>query len=310
MTTWNLEPIDWLDELTRRHLLPGFSKHAVRHALDCDGYVAGGFARSLGAAILRGKGVLRPYGLSEMADASRGWRHFSRYILTPPRGTAYDSSLDAKRLFKTHMGDVDFFFRNSLDSERAVNGLMRLKHEWTDRTLGGYGQEFIIDDTLIQLIQRIEGAPEDVTSNFDLANAKVWLDGEGLHWNDEWMELEERGHLGIDSIDKFNVLWRVSKWMHKHGYDDLRSGDHSMWVDALMYAARKSKTEKWKRFDRDVSLHNILIKGKGMMHLLPPADLLRASMLYDGYDKVTIMKRLFEAGGLLEKKPYTYSDPF
>lgn len=292
---WNTEPADWLHMLGRNDVLTKPALDFLHNSIEGGGFVAGGFARSLAAVVLSERG-----GLLDRAAKNRRrlassyyqdtWDSLSAYCdvgkLHPPPGVD-------DRTWKAGVGDVDVFFRSQDLATAAVQRGAALKPRWSSPTLAGFGHEYLVGNAVFQHIVRIVGTPEEVLSTFDIANARVYADSAGIHYTDSWRDMEDGCLLGIDNFTKPNLLWRVAKWFKKHHYVDFRPGDHSKFVDALWASAERSHGG-WKMWGKAVSLKSVQRLGRIFLDLLPPADLLRASVVFDEYDRNVAIRHLVD----------------
>lgn len=294
--TWNLQKIDWLDVLAKKRLMRSVvaddTVAALRSAIDKGGFVTGGFARSYAYALLAEEaGVVHPPPSSARGRSDvDGWLALARYLgegidVNPTsRRWSQDANTRHMRLWKTNVGDIDVFFTDSQSAGSVIDDLNVRDYTWSSTTAAGFGQEYVFGRrNVLQIITKFTGRPLDVLDSFDISNAQVYFDRDGLHYTDEWVEMETNSQLGINRSDKPNLLWRAHKWVSRHGYNRLRPGDEEKYVDALFNAFERAKSDEWKIWDRKVTTQTISHMGWRFKDWLPPAELLRASLLFDGY---------------------------
>jgi len=296
---WQHESIDWLDVLKKKRALSGKTIRLIQLCLDSRGYVSGGFARLIAVLLMKEKKVISSR--KEDRDAAPWdavdqkwpvWDQVSSYCLVFGN---YEKRSE-ERLWKSGAGDVDVFFPDALSASLAVRRAIEMRlDKWNSKTLANYGHEFLVENNIVQMIEKVTGSPEEVLSGFDIANAKVYLNSRGLFWTEEWAQLEENKLLGVDIWDRQNLLWRISKWIRKHGYTNLRPGDHENWVDLLIGSAELCHNKKLVRFSKEVDIRTIRWIGKDLLLRLPPRDLLKASLIYDSYENLRIMRHVSDA---------------
>jgi hypothetical protein len=230
-----------------------------------NGYIAGGFARSISTSILLNQDKPKD-------DVRRYLRHYS--------------------------GDIDFFFETKQDSLNVQGDLQNqcggAVREYT-HTKAYFGYQFrTYSNEMFQTIVKVSGNPEHVLSTFDIANAKVFIDRQGIHYTDEWLELEKNKILGIDIWDKPNLLWRVHKWLNKHSYQGIRNQDVDKYIDCLYSVAEKVKKKEIIRWDRPVTDCEIqkFVKKFCSHSDISMNDILKASLLLDSYSQMNVLSSL------------------
>jgi hypothetical protein len=307
MTTWHTKKINWLEILANKRVLrPCLSPNAVlilKDAVTSGGYVAGGFARIFAYALLTEElGVIDPQPLHQdvvhVNKSNRdAWQDIKKYLgdgyEVDPTQKRWVGSVEKMRLWKAGVGDIDVFFLDSSAASKSIDMLASRKLTWSGHTIAGYGFECVVDKrNILQFITKVTGSPEAVLSTFDITNAMVYLDADGLHYTDEWLELETHNQLGINKSDRPNLLWRINKWANKHSYSKLRPGDEDKYVDALLSAYQKAKSAgiEWKMWDRKVTSQAVANMGWKFKDWLPPAELLKASLLFDSYRQIDALR--------------------
>lgn len=299
---WRTERIDWLGLLDHNKIMDRTARAFLRSSVAGGGYVSGGFARSLISVCLTERGKLP--GRSSAAASRRkvkftydsdSWDSLANYCnvsgLTPEtKGGGGKSG----RFWKAGVGDIDIFFTDRHAADHAVKRGLKSEPHWHSPTLAGFGHEYLVGNAVFQHITKITGTPEEVLTTFDIANARVYADADGIHYTSEWHELENQCLLGIDNFSKPNLLWRVTKWFRKHRYLDFRLGDHAKLVDSLWSAVERTKDGSWKMWGETVQLDSVRRLARRFSDLLPPEDLLRASLLFDSYDQSSMFKRLLK----------------
>lgn len=296
--SWSTERVDWIDILSAKGIIGGAPRHILTKCLDRGGYISGGFAKQLATCVLADKKILsNPY--SGSFD-SNYWRylkessHVGRYVT---QNTHSLSKID--RSWKTGVTDIDVFFQSEEGAVQAVTELNTTGQElwdWSADTLAKFGVEYLSSGKMIQLLTKFSGPPKEVIESFDIANAKVYLDAEGLHWNDTWADLELMKLLGIDRFDKPNLVWRTSKWFFKSRYVDFRRGDHEGFVNAIISLTEKAGRGELEMWGKKLHAKSISGRAKSFWHLLPARDLLKISMVYDSYDQMEAVKMLVGRG--------------
>ena len=293
---WNVECTDWIGEIFTRGIISKSTEKILRISVGSGGYVTGGFARNLARCILSDRNLLPPPPLEWGRDRNEGWNKLKRYANTQ-KVPWRNSNEVSDRTWKSGVGDIDIFFPTEVDAQGICSQVNSSSTcEWSSPTLAGYGMEYLSGGNLIQILTKFHGTPDEITGSFDLANAKVYLDGAGLHWSDGWCELEEENLLGIDHFDKPNLLWRVNKWYHRNCYTDFRPGDHAKFVDSILSTVTLAKKGDLKRFGRDVDPASVKGYAKRYWGILPAGELLKISMCYDSYDQMHAIKELSHRG--------------
>lgn len=287
---WNVERVDWLNEITTRRVVGETTRKILRECIDCGGYIAGGFARNLARCIMFDRNLLPP-------PCESPWKWLEEYCRVRRLPFEYSTNIH-DRNWKMRVGDIDIFLPAESIAEGICGRLVESRelYQWSSRTLAGYGMEYITGGNLVQILTKFHGDPLHVIDSFDLANAKVYLDRDGLHWSDEWCDLEDRKLLGIDKGDKPNLLWRVNKWFDRNKYVDFRGGDHEKFVDSILSIISLSANGELKRFDQNVEPWGIRGYAKKYWRLLPASELLKISMGYDTYDQLNVIKELSHRG--------------
>jgi len=320
--TWNTLKIDWLDFLSRKRKLQKAVSvrtiDALKITLDNGGYVTGGFARSFAYALLNEDyNVIKPSiepgdKVHEAKADGDAYLQLHKYLgsgseVDPSPARWPDPKFLESRLWKRGVGDIDVFFNTRQGADAAVGSLKSSSAlTWIGPTIAGYGQEYVIDKrNVLQIITKVTGHQQDVLDSFDLANAAVYFDSDGLHYTDSWVALESNNQLGIERCDKPNLLWRVHKWKKRHSYSKLRPGDEEKYVDALFVAYDKAKTTDWKMWNNSVTPSAVSRLGWQFSNWLPPSELLRASLIFDGYHQLyTLQSVAKKLGGVVSSMPF------
>jgi len=305
--SWHVEPIDWIDRLRHAKIIDQTGRDALCAAMNLNGYVTGGAARLLAAALLgpQHRRILgRPAGFGD-GTFDTGHRHVDHlerfgWTITLSRhpNSIFSSAPGQKKDFdsrdrkwKSNISDVDVFFRDTASARACISGLNSQGEAlWSAPSLAHYGVEYVYGRNLFQFITHFSGPPDEILGSFDLANAKVYFDAAGLHWSDEWARLEEDRVLGVDNWGKQNLLWRVAKWMGRHGYDNLREGDHDKYLDAVFRALDETKEGKLMRWGKPVHVDTIRLTAKKLVYRMPPREALKASIIFDSYDQINILR--------------------
>lgn len=296
---WNVEPIDWLHELSSHKIIGATTQRILRECIDHGGYITGGFARNLSRCIMFERNILPQ---PETKFGVKIWEWLERYCNRVTIAKAAHRRLGPyDRQWKNGIGDIDIFFPTEEIAVRTCKWVTDsagcgLSCEWSSSTMAGYGMEYIAGDNLLQLITKLTGGPDDVLRSFDLTNAQIYLDCAGLHWNNAWCQLEERKLLGIDRWDKPNLLWRVNKWFSRNNYVDFREGDHEKFVDSALNTIKLAACGELKRFGREVETWGVRGYAKKYWPVLTARELLKISCGYDTYDQHQIFKELFNRG--------------
>lgn len=268
-------------------------------AWDADGYIAGGFGRMVGVLDARSRNELTLYPTWRDRE---GWRNLALYtemMMEPPRppwGEGGKSSSHWK--WRGSVGDVDLFFPNEASAWTALDRVKSLfgGGVYHTPTAAGYAQEVVHDRCRYQFITKVNGAPEEILSSFDLTNSKVALTPDSILTAPEWRELEEKRTLGIDLWNKPNLLWRVWKWAKKHSYLKLRSSDEDRFVNTVFDALAATKDGSLKRWDRPVTKYEIQRFAKMFIHSFEPSSALKAAMILDDYDKMNVVRDVMSKG--------------
>lgn len=276
--TYNCESIDWISFLNDKKVC---NKDAIKFfelVISRKGYVSGGFARVLANQLLH----------KNKSDIFSIEGTLKKYI-TPRSNVDFNNPL----FRKGGAGDVDIFFKNKEHAMITKDSVIsELNPQYCRNTIAYFGYDIYYGNTCFQLITKINGTPEDVLNTFDISNAKVYLDEQGIHYSDEWKDLEEKRLLGIDISNKPNILWRVRKWLSKHNYVDLRPGDHEKIVDALYDAADKINDKSLIRYNKPVTTTELRSIIKKFIYISPPSQIIKASLLLDSYSQMTALNSL------------------
>lgn len=247
----------------------------LKKSMAYGGYVAGGFARIAVANILHNYVLQGKIMSDELRNSCEGIR-----ISSLLRG------------LKT---DIDIFFPNKYSATVAPQTLATDHVVRTScETKGGWGIEYTTKSiTKFQHITKSYGAPVDIVSGFDLANAKVYFDSSGIYWTDEWLELENTRTIGIDVWDKQNLLWRINKWAAKHGYERIRKNDEELLFEHIITMITKMKEKKFFRFGSEVHVEHGLAHIWRMTKVLNfmPETLISLAMLFDSYRNIALIKK-------------------
>jgi hypothetical protein len=288
---WGFKRIDWVGEMHSRGLLDGEGAWALSNAFRGGAYVAGGFARALAHGVLCG------------GNNKDAWNRIDWYSQIPAYAKKYGAPWNSQEgqgdavYWKANAGDIDLFFRDPQGVAAMISALeCRPGIYGMGSSRAGYAMDYRAGSRALQIITKVHGDPEDVIGTFDIANAKVVLDGEGIHYTMGWLQLEEKKQLGIDNWNKPNLLWRVRKWVKKHYYDDLRPGDHAPYVEAVFSAMEAVNAGTLVRWGEAVKKHNIHSFAKMFVRTSPPAEVLKISMLLDSYDQMNVLRELTRKG--------------
>lgn len=240
----------------------------IDHFFSNNGYIAGGFARKIASTILFDK--------------------FSK-----------EDKYNIYFYLKSMTGDIDVFFKTKEDALKVQpsiteNQICPFYRDYTN-TKAHFGYQFRTQNNeMFQTIVKVHGNPEQVVSTFDIANAKIFIDSNGIHYTDEWLELENNKTIGIDLWDKSNLLWRVHKWFVKHDYKSLRENDVEKYVDCLYSITEKVKNKGLVRWDRPVTNLEIqkFVKKFCNFNDVSMNDVLKASLLLDSYSQMNILNSM------------------
>lgn len=158
----------------------------IQVCLDSGGYIAGGFARQMFRC--------RDHTLEGRAAS---WKHYLQ-----------------------HGGDVDFFFKDRVDYERAIDGLMSAGFNASMHTV--MSDTYVVSsqagNVIIQLIHGLFGPINEILSTFDITNARIAFESNALHHDERFADLEESGSLHVSVCDGTKTLARVLSWKSRHGY--------------------------------------------------------------------------------------------
>lgn len=286
---FNHENVDWISFLRNSYQLGGLPYDFLIHLMNShNGYISGSFARKVSEFVLGKNGI-------NLISNKRKFYPFRKddHALELRRLLRIDNDVNEHQYnnIKFYKGDIDVFFKH--------NDLNNLHHELLEKfyfkhsadTPAMFGKEYYLDNTLVQCITKINGEPEDVLSTFDITNAQVYLDLNGIHFTDEWVNLEEQSLLGIEINSKPNIVWRTKKWYGKHYYNNLRKGDHEKYVDALFMTAEKFKNKESYGFIKTINDLNKFVKTDYLFSA-PITLILKASLLLDSYNQMNILKNL------------------
>ena len=300
--SWRTVPLNWMRELSYRGVFHAEELNFLHVAFEEGGFIAGGFARVFAHAQLFTRRESKRseetwHQIIDRYSACRGITHAD-----PPYGTRVPVNVldpSTRMQWRGGVGDIDIFFRDLSGAQRAMERIERELHTGTNiginrigKSPGGFAEEYIVRRRPFQIITKVLGTPEEVVGTFDITNAKVWLDVEGIHHTEEWHDLECKQLLGLDQWDRPSILWRVTKWMRKHNLLDLRPGDHAKYVELVYKAAEAAKNDELKAWGRKIEKSRIQSFAKQFLYRAPPADALKASMLLDSYDQLNYIKDL------------------
>lgn len=300
----NFETVDLPQLLCTKDLLrPGGGVRFLSIALDMGGIVAGGASRAFGYNFVADKNYLKRSSPTEHMNLADTWANLRGNAFHACRPDGHKpKDVRNKLLWKCGRSDVDVFFPTIETAEAAVARLREaLPDTYVSPTIAGFGHDFCAGGLIFQVITKRAGTPDEVTGDFDIANAKPYFDATGFHFTDEWIELEEKRLLGIDDASRLSLLWRVKKWCEKHSYVDLRCGDHEKLIDALFEAIVAVKADRLERWSKKVDIGQL--RSVSLPHVLksPPGEMLRASMLFDmsgvGYSAGNpVLKKIISLG--------------
>lgn len=271
---WNFTPMDVPAFMFSNDILAfDGEREFIASALNAGGYIAGGCARVVGIAILR-----------------------QQHVSSIDRYVGDRQALRSYLLGGITNGDVDVFFRSEADVLSSTEiGYQHSKYLRVSRnTQAGWGVEHIskFSNIVFQFITKIWSEPREMVNNFDLANAKVYLDSNGVHWTDEWLELELSRTLAIDDFTRQNLLWRVNKWLTKHRYLRIRQDDEEKLFEHSLRMLDRMKNNEFVRFDKkvhpDAGLAKIwqVVRSVNML----PESMISFAILFDSYRNLTLLK--------------------
>lgn len=273
---WQHLDVDWLARLDEQRIMYASSIQSLSTAIDCGGFVSGGFACFLARALLHDHVMTRE---------TEAWKRLFAYVDSKPN---FDE-------FRAITGDVDVFFPTQTAAYAATSRVLEKNVYPNTPTRGGYGREIRASNNVFQFIHKIHGEPEHVLGGFDIANAKVYLDRRGLHFTNRWNDLERKRFLAVDSWDKSNLLWRLNKWFRKHSYVDFSADDHEKFVDYVFRLLTETQHGQIIRWGNKIGPADIKRIAKRYWHYLPMRDLLLLSAAYDGYDQLQAVKMIADA---------------
>lgn len=270
---WNHYDIDVVDDLTKRKIISICEADFMKRSLKFNGFVSGSFARLTVLNILCNQKQDMPEVVQDSCCNGR-----------------------ITSMLRNMSIDVDIFFRNHTGSKLAAaevrdDSLIRSSIE----TKGGWGIEYTSKSmTKFQHITKTQGSPQEILDGFDLANAKVYFDSSGIYWTDEWLDLERHRTLGIDRLDKQNLMWRVNKWSGKHGYKQIRKDDEELFFEHVIAMITKMKNNRFFRFQNPVTVNEGLGRVWSLTKILDftPETLISFAMLFDSYRNITLMKKV------------------
>lgn len=252
-------------------------------------YISGGFARVVGRCLFQKQEIL-PF------DDDPTHR-IARYLYCHGQPTVTPKD-EYSSVWKSGVGDVDFWFRTSEQAARSLQLLNRhamtskVPPQWIGSSPAAWAHEILWNRIIIQMIHKVHGAPQDLLSSFDLHNAMCYLDESGFHYTKDWFRYESRNELGINKIDSYSILWRVNKWCDKHRLT-LSQNSEEVYVDAMTQLHEKiSKDPEFKRYGEAVTsrkFKNVTVSRVGHM---TPSNMLLASMMYDSYDRNNLFKQM------------------
>lgn len=296
--TFRTANIDWLSLISSHGLMTNDSLAALDISLNHSGFVSGGFARMLAVTILTDMCVLskkNSYLWSEVKNNTSLSQHSIDAFLKAKYYDAVvpdDSLQPHARKHISYITDIDVWFLSESCANEATREVIRTQDVIHNApTIGGFGHELIVGKNIFQFIKKLTGSAEEVLSSFDIKNAKVYLDRDGIHWSDEWAILEENRMLGIDDFSKSSILWRIRKWASKHfndGYDVFRPGDAVKYVNALIKFAEMTENNELYRWGKKVKISELRGINNRVCDWLPPDSMLKTSSIYTGYAALSI----------------------
>lgn len=231
-------------------------------AFDFGGFLAGGFARSLGLTLI-----------DDVISNDR--RHFSKsnsvsqYIaqnVVNPTSRQNDN-LFLRKNYRAK-SDVDIWFEDEKSLNNFLNSpklksLIESRQTITDRgeSIANCARNFEVNNIRVQVITKFLGKKKDLLSHFDITNCMIALDRDGLIFSKKWIELEKSKTLDINRWKTDWVLNRIVKYMTKPVnslnhitpataagvYDQLckaylffGENEHSEWIKTGIYRRYKS----------------------------------------------------------------------
>lgn len=215
-------PYSYLRELmssgrgTRRLKMSSMTDELLQMAFARGGYVAGGFAR----VVINQRDIQ-----DKTADFEPYARIFDNYLNA---GCVIATSDLNENRSKCDRGDIDIFFREEDGYRQFINDLLL-----DDRFQGEKGTSvdwarspralnLVVNRTvLIQAVKSHFGPPEDVLGAFDIDNAKVAFDSTRTWMVEGWRSLERTSTLSCTLWKSVYTLWRVNKWIRRHGHSQL-----------------------------------------------------------------------------------------
>jgi len=282
--TFRTANIDWVSLISSHDLMTNESLGALDIGLNNGGFVSGGFARMLAVAILTDIHLLSKKNCDlwkEIKDNTRLCQNsIDAFIKT--RFYHNDNGIPGKgRYLLSHVCDIDVWFNSEQNAIDASRQLIHSRDVVCNLpTLGGFGHEFIVGKNIFQFIKKLTGTAEEVIDSFDIKNAKVYFDRDGIHWSDEWAILEENRMLGIDDFSKPSILWRIKKWSSKEynfGYAKFRQGDDKKYIDALIRIAKMTENHELYRWGLEVKIEELSKINDRICYSLPDESMLKAS---------------------------------
>lgn len=269
---WNFIPINVPEFMLKNDMIfsPAEEK-MIKHVMTCGGYVSGGCAKVVTL------GVLRDLYCQPVDRYIGDNRSLIEYL---GRGTP---------------GDIDFFFRSEADITEAKAAMEQHGNviNSSQPTKANWGTEYRTKSAItIQLITKTWGDPLEIMGSFDIANGKVYFDGYGIHWTDEWLDLELSRTLAIDDFTRPNLLWRVNKWLSKHNYQSVRPSDEDKLFEHSLEMLNRMRENRFFRFDQPITKHQGLTKIWQVVRRLNmmPESLISFSVLFDSYRNLALMR--------------------
>lgn len=262
----------------------------LQKALSCDGYVSGGFATLLARHVI-GLGPCRNVSILYDNNSSNNYylfQYLRSYLMS---GIDDSHAIKNGKLDRTiRGGDIDIFFpTDKLHFIEQLHDYIKNEAQYVGETPAGFGNEYRIKGTNIQCISKINGDPHEVLSTFDIKNAQVYFDKSGIYVTKEWLDLEDTRTLAINRFDRPNIVWRVHKWKKRHEYKDIRNEDQDKYLESIYSLADRIITKNDKTIDIE-KLKRIIKQSFISLQDVDSSLLLKASLLLDSYDQISIMK--------------------
>lgn len=122
--------------------------------------------------------------------------------------------------FKTR-ADADFFFESPSNIKGFINELVErgLEVSTVGTTPSGMATEYMVNQSLkMQVISGRCGTFEQVLSDFDIVNAMVAVTSDKIVYpGQRWLDLEQKQTLHVDNWRSDYTIFRIMKWMDRHG---------------------------------------------------------------------------------------------